>query len=100
MKNLEHKIINWAAERGIFDKATSTSQHSKTLEEVNELTIALMTGNRAEIKDAIGDICVTLILQSYMHGWSLEECIESAYDVIKDRKGRMVDGVFVKESAE
>lgn len=97
MNELEHKIIDWAEERGIFDKATSTSQHSKTLEEVNELTLALMTNDRPEIKDAIGDICVTLVLQATMQGWTLEECMQSAYDVIKDRKGKMVDGVFVKD---
>lgn len=56
--------------------------------------------DKPEIKDAIGDIAVTLILQAHMHGWTLGECLESAYQVIKDRKGKMVDGVFVKERSE
>ena len=93
----EKDVIQWANDRNIFDSATSTSQHGKTLEEVNELTLALMTGDKVEAKDAIGDIAVTLILQAHIQGWTLGECLESAYQVIKDRKGKMVDGVFVKE---
>lgn len=93
----EKDVIQWARDRNIFETATPVSQHGKTLEEVNELTLALMTGDKAETKDAIGDIAVTLILQAHMHGWTLGECLESAYQVIKDRKGKMVDGVFVKE---
>lgn len=95
--NREEDIIQWARERHIFDSATPGSQHGKTLEEVQELTDALADNNEAEIKDAIGDLVVTLILQAHMHGWSLDECVEAAYQEIKDRKGRMVDGVFVKE---
>ncbi len=93
----EKDVIQWAKDRNIFETATPISQHGKTLEEVNELTLALMMGDDAETKDAIGDIAVTLILQAHIQGWTLGECLESAYQVIKDRKGKMVDGVFVKE---
>lgn len=95
----EQDVIAWASERGIFEKATPRSQHGKTLEEVRELTDALAAGDRNETKDAIGDIAVTLIIQAHMHGWTLGECLEAAYQEIKGRKGEMVDGVFVKEAA-
>ncbi len=70
----EKDVIQWANDRSIFETATPVSQHGKTLEEVNELTLALMMQDRAETKDAIGDIAVTLILQAHMHGWTLGEC--------------------------
>ena len=98
-ESMEQNVIHWAQERGIFDKATPDSQHRKTLEEVKELTDALEANDASEIKDAISDIAVTLIIQAHMHGWSLAECLGVAWQEIKDRKGRMVDGVFVKESA-
>ncbi len=68
----EKDVIKWARDRNIFETATPVSQHGKTLEEVFELTLALMTGDEAETKDAIGDIAVTLILQAHMHGWTLQ----------------------------
>jgi len=51
----------------------------------------------AVVKDAIGDIMVTLIIQCKMQGMDLQDCLESAYNVIKNRTGKMVDGVFVKD---
>lgn len=93
----EKDVVAWAEERGIFEKSNPAGQHSKTLEEVQELTDALEAGDEYETKDAIGDITVTLILQAKLHGWTLGECLEQAYNEIKDRKGKMVDGVFVKE---
>ena len=98
-ESMEQNVIHWAQERGIFDKATPDSQHGKTLEEVQELTDALKANDAPEIKDAIGDIGVTLIIQAHMHGWTLAECLGAAWSEIKDRKGQMIDGVFVKESA-
>lgn len=94
----EQDVIKWANERGIFEQSNPESQHAKTCEEVRELSEALAVHDRAEIKDALGDITVTLILQAKMHGWTLGECLESAYQVIKNRKGRMEGGLFVKES--
>lgn len=50
-----------------------------------------------KIKDAIGDIFVTLVIQSEMHGFSLNECVAKAWNEIKNRKGQMIDGQFVKD---
>ena len=95
---IQEKIIKWASERGILSKATPESQHSKTLEEVQELTDALADNDLAAIKDAIGDTAVTLTIQARMHGWTLEDCLQAAYEEIKNRTGRMVDGAFVKDA--
>ena len=94
---LSSLIEQWAEEKGILSKATPIKQAMKTQEEVNELLGAILDDNRDEIKDAIGDIMVTLIIQCKMQGMDLEDCLESAYNVIKNRTGKMVDGVFVKD---
>ncbi len=96
-KELESKVIEWANEKEILRKGNPISQHSKTLEEVNELEDALSKKDKPEIIDALGDILVTIIIQSEMQGLSLVECLESAYNVIKNRTGEMKGGTFVKD---
>tara|TARA_R110000803_G_scaffold62497_1_gene122855 strand:+ start:221 stop:559 length:339 start_codon:yes stop_codon:yes gene_type:complete len=93
---LECAVEQWAEEKGIFDKATPMAQALKTLEETTELCTAINNNDRPEIIDAIGDIMVTLIIQAYMQDISLEKCLESAYNVINKRTGKMVNGQFVK----
>ena len=97
MKQTIQLVEQWAEEKGILSKATPLTQAMKTLEEVNELLGAIMDDNREEIKDAIGDIMVTLIIQCKMQGMDLQDCLESAYNVIKNRTGKMAGGVFVKD---
>lgn len=94
---LEVLIEEWAKEKGILEKATTMKQAEKTHEEVLELMSAIDEDNREEIKDAIGDIMVTLIIQAKMQGMTIEECLNAAYDVISKRTGKMVNGQFVKD---
>lgn len=98
-QKLEKLVIEWAKEKGILEKGTPLAQWNKTAEEVNELNDALFDDNREEIIDALGDILVTIIIQAEMQGLKLEECLESAYNVIAKRKGKMIDGQFVKEDS-
>lgn len=95
---LEVAIEQWAKDKGILDNATTMKQAEKTHEEVLELMSAIDEDNREEIKDAIGDIVVTLIIQAKMQGMTIEECLNAAYDVISKRTGRMVNGQFVKDA--
>ena len=100
MKNyneLEALVIAWAEQKGILNNGTPIAQCQKTLEEVEELHDAIMKNNKAEIEDALGDILVTIIIQAEMQGLKLTECLESAYNVIAKRTGKMVDGQFVKD---
>lgn len=100
MKNyneLQALVIAWATQKGIFDKGTPLAQCGKTFEEVEELETAILDGDKAEIIDALGDILVTIIIQAEMQGLNLVECLESAYNVISKRTGKMVDGTFVKD---
>ena len=94
---LECAVEHWAEEKGILAKATPLAQALKTLEETTELCTAINSDDREEIIDAMGDIMVTLIIQAKMQGLSLEKCLESAYNVISKRTGRMINGQFVKD---
>ena len=94
---IKDRIIAWAEDRGILEKATPQSQMLKTVEEVGELANAIATKNQVEIVDAIGDIVVTLVIQAELNGLDFDECVEVAYKVISKRKGKMINGMFVKE---
>lgn len=111
-RDLENDVIKWAKDKGILDKATPLTQFEKTDEEVGELEVALLAQSKGldefsynkkrfktddAIKDAIGDIVVTLIIQAKMQGLDIEQCLQHAYKEIKDRTGVMKDGVFVKD---
>ena len=99
MKELTNKVIAWAHERGIFDPENGSSalvQTSKLLEEVIELQDELLL-NGDGIKLELGDCLVVLTLIAEFQGTCLEQCLAAAYDKIKDRKGKMVKGKFVKE---
>ena len=95
---LEALVIAWATQKGIFEKGTPYAQSLKTLEEVIELQKAVITKDREETIDALGDILVTIIIQAEMQGLKLTECLESAYNVIAKRTGKMVNGQFQKDA--
>ena len=91
-------IRSWAQERGIYDKGNSHTQYVKLMEEAGELAAALLNKDAYEIKDAIGDIVVVLTNLAALEGMQIENCIDSAYDEIKSRKGKMTNGTFVKQT--
>ena len=93
---LECAIQDWAEQKGILNSGTPIKQALKTVEEVTELCNAIIDNDKEEVKDALGDILVTLIIQASMQNLELEDCLESAYKVIKDRKGKMINGQFMK----
>lgn len=94
---LEVRVIEWAAEKGILAKGNPMAQWEKTHEEVLELIAAIVNNDKDEIVDALGDILVTIIIQAELQGLRLEECLESAYNVISKRTGKMVNGQFIKD---
>ena len=97
MELIKHEVEIWAKDKGILDNATPIKQALKTQEEVTELLNAIVDNDRAEIIDAIGDIMVTLIIQAKMQNLDLFECLQSAYNVISKRTGKMVNGQFLKD---
>jgi NTP pyrophosphatase (non-canonical NTP hydrolase) len=95
-----YKLIRaWAKERGIYEKGDSKTQYVKLMEEAGELAKALLTNNKLEIKDAIGDMVVVLTNLAKLENMKLEDCVFSAYTEIANRKGSMQNGTFVKSSS-
>ena len=95
--NVFDLIRTWADEKGIYAKGDSKTQYLKLMEEAGELAEALLKNDETEIIDAIGDMVVVLTNLAALRNYDIEDCITSAYDVIKNRKGKMVNGTFVKE---
>jgi len=90
-------IEQWGEEKGILPNPHPMAQWLKTQEEVDELNEAIKANDREAVKDAIGDIMVTLVMQTGAWNLTLTECMEQAYDEISKRTGKMVDGQFVKD---
>ena len=90
-------IRDWAGERGLYSKGDTKTQFCKLMEEAGELGRAILKDDNPEFKDAIGDMVVVLTNLAHLGGTTIEDCIDTAYDVISKRTGRMVNGTFVKD---
>lgn len=95
---IELKVLRWAEERRIIPNATPASQLLKAISEIGELCDAEGKRDRAAIKDAVGDVLVCLINYCALRDIDMTNCLASAYEQIKDRRGMLMpDGTFVKE---
>lgn len=90
-------IRDWANERGLYDKGDPKTQYIKLMEETGEIGRALLKEDTEEIIDGIGDAVVVLTNLAELVGVPIEECIQQAYNVISKRKGKMINGTFVKD---
>lgn len=97
MNELIKQVEQWSINKGL-DQADSTKQTLKLYEESAEVAAAIARGNYEALKDGIGDTVVVLIILAQQNGLTIEECLQFAYDEIKGRTGKMVDGVFVKSA--
>lgn len=91
------RIRLWAMDRNLIEGSTVQAQFVKLIEEIGELAEAIAKGKDEQFLDSIGDAFVVLTILAAQKDLEIEECIAHAWDQIKDRRGRMVDGVFVKE---
>ena len=80
----------------MYDKGDVKTQYVKLQEEAGEVARAIIKNDLHEIKDGIGDMVVVLTNLAHLAGLEIEDCIQSAYDVISSRKGSMINGSFVK----
>lgn len=97
LDELIERVLLWAHEKEILSKATKFKQAQKTLEEAGELIHAIGANDRNEVINSIGDVLVTIIIQAEMNDLDIRDCLQSAYDVIKGRTGKMISGQFVKD---
>ncbi len=95
LEHLESNIVGWHRDRNLIDGSTDKDQYLKLIQEAGELSDNICKGR--DIADDIGDMIVVLINIAERNGLSLSTCMEKAWNDIKDRRGRMVDGVFIKE---
>lgn len=89
-------IREWAEERDIFTQGTIDGQLDKLLEETKEVVQAIETGNEEDFIDAIGDTIISAVNLAKIKGYDAEHCVNVAFKEIKDRKGKMIKGTFVK----
>jgi len=88
-------IRQWHHDRNLIDGATDKDQLAKLIQEMGELSDNICKGK--DIADDIGDMIVVLINIAERNNLTIAQCLSKAWYNIKDRKGKMVDGVFVKE---
>ena len=90
----------WASDRNLIKGSNPHAQIVKMVEEFGETAGKIIRGDTDGIKDGIGDIIVCLTIISAQFGMDIEDCVAAAWDEIKDRKGRMENGIFIKECEE
>jgi NTP pyrophosphatase (non-canonical NTP hydrolase) len=91
---LKSRVISWADERGILHGSTPAKQALKTIEEANELHKAVKI---EDYRDALGDVLVTLIIGAEIANVDILECLAEVLDVIEKMKGKLINGIFVKD---
>ena len=89
------QVLRWADKRNLIEGSTPKDQFHKLVQEVAELSDSICKGKCA--KDDIGDCFVVLVIMCEQLGLDIGECFAKAWNDIKDRKGKMVDGIFIKE---
>ena len=90
-------IREWADERGLYENGDTKTQALKLVEEVGETCRAILKEDFDEVIDGIGDCVVVLTNLAELQGVSIETCIDAAYQEIKNRKGKMVNGTYKKD---
>jgi NTP pyrophosphatase (non-canonical NTP hydrolase) len=100
MTSWTERVTQWATDRNLIGGSEPRDQMLKLVEEMGELATAIQKKDRLGQIDAIGDCAVVLCIVAAQLGLGFDDCQEAAWSEIKDRKGRLIDGVFVKEVSE
>ena len=96
--NRLNQIRQWASDRNLIMGGSKQAQMLKGMEEFGEIAAAVARDNTGDVKDGIGDMVVVLTILAAQHDLAIEDCIEAAWHEIKDRKGVMRNGIFIKEA--
>ena len=97
--NVEMRIIQWAEARKIIPNSTPETQLLKAVSEMGELADATIKNDKEAVIDAVGDVMVCLVNYCVLQDINLVQCMEVAYDQIKNRRGTLLsNGLFVKET--
>lgn len=98
LEQLQELILDWAKDKEILSNENYTKQIMKVYEELGELSGAILKGNRIQEEDAFGDVLVTLIILAGQRNIDLKSELENVYNIIKARKGKTVNGTFIKSN--
>jgi len=98
LNEVQDSVTKWAHDRNLIDGTNSDKQFVKLIEEAGELAECIAKGKRDEFKSELGDMMVVLNNLAVQNNTTLNECFSIAWNKIKHRKGKMIDGYFVKES--
>jgi NTP pyrophosphatase (non-canonical NTP hydrolase) len=96
-EQLQTATVDWANDKNLIKPENAPTQFLKVVEELGELSRSILKEDRKEEIDAFGDVMVTLIILSQQRGLNLVDCLNTAYEVIKNRKGKTVNGTFIKD---
>ena len=91
------EILAWGELKGLLNPELAPQQFMKLSEEVGELANAILKGNKIEQIDALGDIKVVITILAEQLGFDIDECEEIAYQEIKNRTGKTINGTFIKD---
>lgn len=97
---IQRKIINWAREKDLIKSENKYQQLSKVVEELGELSKAILKNDVIQQIDGLGDVQITLIILAEQLGLDYDKCLEAAWEEIKDRKGKTIGGTFIKNDTE
>jgi len=95
-ESLQVNVLEWAKDKDLLKPENANQQFLKVIEEVGELASGIAKKDEAETIDAMGDTLVTLIILSEQLGLDPVECLREAYEVIKNRTGKTINGTFIK----
>jgi NTP pyrophosphatase (non-canonical NTP hydrolase) len=90
------RVSQWHRDRNLIEGSTDKDQVLKLMQELGELSDSVCKNE--DIRDDIGDMLVVMINIIERNNLTMTDCLEKAWNDIKDRKGKMVDGIFVKEN--
>ena len=93
------KVGVWFWRKDLMNTSTALLQHDKMIEEVQELRVEITCGDAASIEDELGDVFFTACVQAEMWGLDPATCLAKAVAKVTARKGKMVDGMFVKDQS-
>lgn len=100
MQELINNVKEWSKAKGLNKKENSKAQLCKLIEEVGEIAQAINKNQSEEmLQDAVGDTMVVLIILAQQNGLYLDECLQSAWNEIKDRTGKTINGTFIKDES-
>ena len=99
MQDVFTNIADWAKARNLIEGSTPQAQFIKLAEELGEVAECISKGlSQDELKKELGDMLVVITILAEQYGLSTNECANAAYEKIKHRKGRMQDGIFIREA--